>query len=93
MYFDVISRSHAHTSISHILALFWKVTTVLEVRNAYNRKIHSKEEVNVPGFNKLVHFKRFEKCKILKFSRGACPWTPLDEARTFSACSANKLIL
>ena len=68
MYFDVISRSHAHTSISHILALFWKVSTVLEVRNAYNCKIHSKEEVNVPGFNKLVHFKRFEKCKILKFA-------------------------
>ena len=25
------------------------------------------------GFNKLVRFQRFEKCKIHKFSGGACP--------------------
>ena len=57
--FDVISHSHAYMSISHALALCWKVTleNVLAVRSAYNYcKISSTEGVHVPGFNKLVHF-------------------------------------
>ena len=43
MHVNVISRSHTHTSISHVLALFWKVTLLFwpsEV-HAYNRKISS----------------------------------------------------
>ena len=34
------------------------------------------EGVNVPGFNKLVHLQKFEKCKIKKFSRAAGPRPP-----------------
>ena len=38
----------------------------------------------MPGFNKLVRFQRFEKCKIHKFSGGACPRTPLVTKETHS---------
>ena len=98
-HFDVISRSHAHTSISHALALVWKVTLlfwpsevlVIGVKSLPSPSI---ERVNVPGFNKLlVHFWQFEKCKIQKSSGEACPFTPLDEAHTFSARLANELSL
>ena len=45
VHFDVVSRCHAHTSISHALALFRKITTcmttVLAVRSAYNCTIPS----------------------------------------------------
>ena len=96
-HFHVISRSHAHTSISHALALFWKVTllfwpseVLIIVKFLPSPSI---EGVNVTGFNKLVRFRRFEKCKIHEFSGGAYPRTPLDEARAFRACSANKVTL
>ena len=96
-HFDVISRSHAHTSISHALALFWKVTLLFlpsEVLIIVTfLPSPSMERVNLPGFNKLVRFRRFQKCKIQKFSKRACPQTPLDDARAFRARSANKLTL
>ena len=47
----------------------------------------------MPGFNKLVCFQQFDKCKFQKFSRGACPQSPLDEACAFGACSPKKLAL
>ena len=69
-HFDVISRS---TSISHALALLWKITLLFGRQKCLQSSI---EGVNMPGFNKLVRFRRFEKCKIQKFSGGARPWTP-----------------
>ena len=39
------------------------------------------EGVNVPGFNKLVHLQKFEKCKIQKFSRAAGPRSPPPEMK------------
>ena len=83
MHFDVISCSHEY--FSRISTLLEGNSTVLAVGSAFNTP--SIEGVNVPGFNKLVRFRRFEKCKIQNFSGGACHRTPLDEAR-----SANKLL-
>ena len=77
MHFDVIS-CFKHKYFSRISTLLEGNSTVLAVRSAYNQKIPSIEEVNVPSFNKLVCFRQFEKCKSPKFSRRACPQT-LDE--------------
>ena len=38
----------------------------------------------MPGFNKLVCFQRFDKCRIHKFSGGVCPRTPLVTKETHS---------
>ena len=61
-HFHIISRSHEYFSRIYSTLLEGNFT-VLDVRSAYNRKIPSIEVVNVLGFNKLVHFRQFQKCK------------------------------
>ena len=73
-YFLVISRSHEY--FSRISALPEGNSTVLAIRSAYNRKIPSFTVTELSGFNKIVRLRRFENCKIQKFSGRACLRTP-----------------
>ena len=61
MHFDVISLLHEYFSC--ISTLLEGNSNVLAIRSAYNHKIPSIEGVNVSGFNKLVCFRQFERCK------------------------------
>ena len=55
--------SCSHKYFSRISTLLEGNSTVVAIRSAYNCKIPS-VGVNVPGFNKSVCFKQFEKCSL-----------------------------
>ena len=46
----------------------------------------------MPGFNNLVRFRQFEKCKIQNFLGEHASGPTLDEVRALGARSANKLL-
>ena len=88
-HFDVISRSHADTSVSHALALF-KVTLLFLsfiFENCLFECLHRRPKC--PCFKKLMHFQRLEKCKFQNVFWVTCPRPPRPDSTKVSPSLEN----